>query len=226
MFAHSEIATQPAFYLLIAVTILLSLGFTWGRRRNKRILHGSFDALSDVLKPRDQQYTNIGGETGYHANFIPGAARTVRRVDATMTLLPRQSWLYMPFSLLIRRFDRLFLVFHMNKRGKKILKEGHLIETRFEKMRGNVISSADTLQNELIEWGGMKFHIYAEDDQVRSWMLALKERLGSPENFRHAALVPAEENAYLFQIPRPATVRHTVTVFRDWLDSLAGSEDS
>lgn len=218
MFAHAEIATQPAFYLLIAGTVLLSLGFVRGRRRNRRILRGSFDALSETLKPRDQQFTNIGGQTGYHANFIPGACRSVRRVDATLTLLPRQSWLYMPFSYLIQHFDRLFLTFFVNKRGRKVLKEGHLIETRFEKMRGNRIDNIDQLQKENLEWEGMNFHLYYMDQAMRDHLLKLKDRLGQPGNFRHAAIVPCEEAAYLFQIPRPQTVGPIVSAFRDWFD--------
>lgn len=228
MFAHNEIASQPVFYLFIAFTILLTLGFTWGRRRNGRILHGVFDAISAVLKPRDQQFTNIGGQTGYHANFIPGAARSVRRVDATLTLLPRQSWLYLPFSLLIQKFDRLFLVFFMNKRGRKVLKEGHLIEKRFEKLRGNTISNASDLITEEFEWGGMTFRIYAADEEVKRWMEELKNRLEVPGAFRHAALVPSEESAYLFQIPKVTEVARTTGIYRDWLDALAetGKTDS
>ncbi len=226
MFAYSHVTSQPAFYLLIAVTVILTLGFSWGRRRNLRILHGTLDAISAVLKPRDQRYTNIGGQTGYHANFVPGAFKSVRRVDATMTLLPRQSWLYLPFSILVRKFDRLFLTFVVNKRARGSFSEGHLIEQRFERLRGNAIANAATLASEEIQWGPMTFRLYYEDDEARLALLDLKSRLGEPDTVRHAALVPAQDALYLFQIPRPESARRVVATFRDWFDEFVSGKEA
>lgn len=219
MFQYTEIVENPAFYLLIAVSILLTLGYTWGKRANARILHGAMDSLLDVLRARDQQFTNIGGQTGFHANIVPGAARYFRRVDATITLLPRQSWLYMPFSWLIQKFDRLFLVFLPNKKGRKVLREGHLIDTRFETMRGNRIVNAERLQSEDLAWADRTFRIYYEDQTMREALLDLKERIGdAPGTFKHGALVPDEDQAYLFQIPNAHTVGPITSAFRDWID--------
>ena len=109
----------------------------------------------------------------------------------------------------------------MNKRGRKVLKEGHLIETRFEKLRGNTISNANKLITEEIEWEGKTFRVYASDEEVKRWLLDLKERLGKPETFRHAALVPSEDSAYLFQIPKVEHVGRITATFRDWLDDLS-----
>ena len=49
----------------------------------------------------DQTFTNIGGYVGCHANLYPGGQSSVARVDVTLTLLPRHSWLYMPLSYII-----------------------------------------------------------------------------------------------------------------------------
>ncbi len=89
MFNNSDIVNTPIFYLFIAFTILITLGYSWGRRRNKRIYLIAFNGLKELIKPKDQQYTNIGGLTGYHANFIPKKNELMRRVDTTITLLPR-----------------------------------------------------------------------------------------------------------------------------------------
>lgn len=219
MFSNSQVMYQPAFYLLIAAGLLLTIGFRWGRRFNNRILHGTFDVVLDVLKSKDQQFTNIGGQTGYHANFLPAALKSVRRVDATLTMLPRQSLLYLPFSYLIQRFDRLYLNFYLNKKGRGTIAEGHLIDARFEKMRGNRIEHDLTV--ETFDWGGETYHLYSADETIRAALLDLKERIGdAPGNFRHAALVPEEDKAYLFQIPSPTTVGPILSAFAAWLDEL------
>ncbi len=103
---NTEITTSPWFYLLIAASLFLTLTYSWGRRKNKRIFLSAFNGLLAVVNSKDQQFTNIGGIAGYHANIVPKNNTLVRRVDATITLLPRQSLMFMPFSLLVRRFDR------------------------------------------------------------------------------------------------------------------------
>lgn len=227
MFANAEITEQPVFYLFIAASILLSLGYSWGKRRNRSILRGTLDGISEVLKPRDQQYTNIGGLTGYHANFLPGALKLVRRVDLTITLLPRQSWLYMPFSWLTRRFDRLYMSFELNKKARGRLREGHLIERSFEKMRGNRIENSDTLVHREVTWGKRTFHLYGVDDAMIRHLQNLQERLGrDPGRLRHVALVPEQDRYYLFVIPHFEETQRTVAVVSRWFeDHLTGTEE-
>jgi hypothetical protein len=228
VFAYEEIVYQPAFYLLIAATVLLTLGFSWGRRWNKRVLMNALDPLLEIFRARDQQFTNIGGQTGFHANIIPGNARTVRRIDVTITLLPRQSWLYMPFSLLTRKFDRMQTIFFFNKRGRTLREEAHLIEARFERMMGNRIENAESLSRETVEWGGRTFHRYSAGERSRTALIDLQTRLGEPLTLRHAAIVPQSERAYVFVIPRYGTVPPVMKAVRDWLNGLAteGSGDT
>jgi len=59
MFNHDYILTQPVFFLFIAFTMLLSLGYLWGKRANKRVFLAAFNDLVDVVKPDDQTFTNI-----------------------------------------------------------------------------------------------------------------------------------------------------------------------
>ena len=154
---NSDITQQPVFYLFIAATVLLSLGYTWGKRRNTRIYLSAFNALVDALKPKDQNFTNIGGLTGYHANIVPHKNRFVHHVEATITLLPRQSWLYYPFSKMIRRFDRLFVTMIYSKKAENLTAEGHLIEDRFSSFRGPKISNTEKLEQEELRWGKTPF---------------------------------------------------------------------
>src|SRR6056297_3173868 len=163
-----DITQQPVFYLFIAVTILLTLGYSWGRRGNRRIFLSAFNALVDTLNPKDQNFTTIGGQTGYHANLIPKNNNFIRRVDATITLLPRQSWLYMPFSLMTFRFDRLFIMLLFSKKAMGILKEGHLIEEKYSRFRGPKITNEEELQKEVLKWGDKDFLLYYADETIKS----------------------------------------------------------
>jgi hypothetical protein len=218
MFAYEQIIYQPAFYFLIAITITLTIGYTWGRRLNRRIVVNALDPLLEVFKARDQQFTNIGGQTGFHANIVPGNMRGARRIDVTLTVLPRQSWLYMPISLLVRKFDRFHLTVFFNKRGKKLHEEAHLIDTRFEKMAGNRIEHADRLSRREVDWGPRVFALYSSGEDSEARLRQLMERYGEPGPIRHVAILPDEERAYFFQIPRVGTVAPNVAIFRDWID--------
>jgi len=224
VFSRTEVTDQPVFYLFVAATILLSLGYGWGKRRNRRIITSVFDAITTVLRPQDQTFTNIGGLTGYHANFIPQKNRLVKQVDATMTLLPRQSWLWYPFSLMIRRFDRLFLSFHLGKKATGTLREGHLIEKNYASFAGASIENAEALHKETFQWGKKTFFLYYKDDTVKREMERCRTLVGAtPGPLRHVALVPKRNRLFIFLIPVPGTVEHVVgTVYR-WFSQLAGA---
>lgn len=221
-----DVTQQPIFYLFIAFTILLSLGYTWGRRRNKRIYLSAFNSLVETLNPQDQTFTTIGGLSGYHANIIPRKNSVLRRVDATITLLPRQSWLYMPFSWLTMRFDRLFITLLFSKKAQKLLREGHLIERRYASFRGPKISNAEQLQTEELRWDEREFLLYYADQESKERLLDLKQRLGSPGQLRHVALVPEQEQAYIFMIPKLHSTAQIFPVIIKWLNAGLQDKDS
>ncbi|MDZ7792252.1 MAG: hypothetical protein U5P10_00770 [Spirochaetia bacterium] len=215
-----EVTQQPIFYLFIAATILLTLGYSWGHRGNKRIFLSAFNALVDTLKPKDQSFTKIGGETGYHANLIPKKNSFIRRVDATITLLPRQSWLYLPFSLLTFRFDRLFLMLFFSKKAMGLVSEGHLIEEKYSRFRGPKITNEDQLQKEELRWGEHDFLLYYADDAIKKDLLNLKQKLKQPKYLRHIAVVPDREQAFLFMIPKKGYVAEAFPVIYKWLNNM------
>jgi hypothetical protein len=217
------VTTQPVFYLFIAVTILLSLGYIWGRRRNKRIFFNAFETMVEVLKPKDQQFTNIGGLSGYHANIIPRKNKYIRRVDATITLLPRQSWLYYPFSKLVRRYDRMFMLFHLSPKAVGVLEEGHIIERRYSGFMGASIENADTLTKEEIEWGGLTFYLYYANERVKRELEDARARLGKPSTLRHLALVPDQDRMWIFMIPKLGTVHPVVNTLTNWFIATVGT---
>lgn len=225
MFAYEYLIYTPAFYFLVAFTLILTFGYTWGRRFNRRVLTSALDPLIEIFHARDQEFTNIGGQTGFHARIVPGRSRVVREVDATVTLLPRQSLLYLPFSLLTRRSDRLQMILQFNKRGRSLQQEAHLIEPGFGKRMGNRIENADSLEQDTVQWGGRGFRLYAGGPDARAWVQQLMQQLPEPGGIRHVAIVPAQQQAYLFLVPRVGEVSRVVPSVRDWLDSLVEPAD-
>ncbi len=221
LFKNQQVTNQPIFYLFIAFTILISLGYSWGKRRNKRIFLSAFNDLVSLIKPKDQLFTNIGGLTGYHANFIPKKNDVFRRVDATITLLPRQSWLYMPFSLIIQRFDRLFLTFHLvpKKKAKWHLKEVHLIENSYSKFRGPKIKNEDKLAREEFKWGSRNFLLFYNDAILKNSIIELARRMENPGSVKHIAVVPEEERIFIFMIPKYRRVQENLKPIVNWINS-------
>jgi len=221
LFRNQQITEQPVFYLFIAFTILISLGYSWGKRRNKRIYLSAFNDLVSLIKPKDQLFTNIGGLTGYHANLVPKRNDVFRRVDATITLLPRQSWLYMPFSLLIQRFDRLFITFYLlpKKKAKWHLKEVHLIEKAYSKFRGPKIKNEDKLTKEEFKWDNKNFFLLYNDTKLKESIVKLAQRMNTPGSVKHIAVVPQEERIFIFMIPKYRKVYENLKPIINWINS-------
>jgi hypothetical protein len=219
MFKYQYIVTQPVFFLFVAFSCLLSAAFFWGRRRNKRIFLSTFNDLVDVVHPDDQTFTNIGGVVGYHANLITNKKSPFAKVDATITLLPRHSLLYMPISRMIMKFDRLFITLHMRAR---LPGEGHLIEKKYAGFRGPKITNEHILEKTEIQWGENRFFLYYEKVNIRDRLMAYVNRNPEPGMIRHIALVPGQRKCFLFMIPKTGAVKDAFAPVYRWIGSLTG----
>ncbi|MBE0557962.1 MAG: hypothetical protein IH628_12085 [Proteobacteria bacterium] len=114
MFQHEQIVMQPVFFLFVAFSFFLAAGYLWGKRQNKKISLSVLKDLLELIRPDDQTFTNIGGAIGYHAQLrVKKKNALLSRVDATITLLPRHSLLYLPVSKMIRKYDRLFITLYL-----------------------------------------------------------------------------------------------------------------
>ena len=214
----ATILHQPIFYLFIGFTTLLTLGYFWGRRSNRRIYLSAFSDLVDVIKPDDRNFTNIGGAIGFHANLLIKKKGTpFSRVDATITLLPRHSWLYLPISKLIRKYDRLFITLYLKKPPSE---EAHLIENKYSKFMGSKIKNAHLLHHETIKWEDHDFHLYYHSQKMREKLLSFMKTNPAPGIIRHIALVPEQKKGFVFMIPKPQQVaRHLAPIYH-WLPSV------
>jgi len=217
MFEHEYIVTQPVFYLFIAFSALLTYGFFWGKRVNHRLFLSAFNDLADVIKPVDQTFTNIGGLIGYHANFITKKKGAITKVEATITFLPRQSWLYFPVSKLIRRWDRLFITLYLRQAPPE---EGHLIEVKYAAFRGPKITNADRLNREKVRWGKQDFYLYYQGMKMRDALTKFIEQNSDPGIVRHIAVVPDQQRCFVFMIPRKGEVGRYFAPVYQWVPSL------
>lgn len=104
-----------AYKLFIVFALLLTAGYFWGAYMNRMIARMTFQKIESVLYPSQKSYVNIGGVIGYHASYkVSGLG--VAGIECSLVLLPRQSLLWLPFSLLIFKHDRIRLTFITEKK--------------------------------------------------------------------------------------------------------------
>lgn len=218
MFKYEHIITQPVFFLFVAFSFLLTFGYFWGRRHNRAIFRSAFNDLMEVFRPDDQTFTNIGGAIGYHANlYIRKKGAFLSRVDATITMLPRHSWLYFPISKLIRKYDRLFITLYMKH---PLPEESHLIEAKYSGFMGSKIENASRLNREDVKWGKYAFSIYYESMMMRDNFVRLIDNNPDPGVIRHIAVVPNQKKTFIFMIPKMGEVGRYLTPVYRWLPSI------
>jgi hypothetical protein len=214
----ADILHQPIFFLFIGFSVLLTLGYFWGRRSNRRIYRSAFNDLVNVVKPDDRNFTNIGGAIGFHANlFIKKKGTLCSRIDATITLLPRHSWLYLPISKLLRKYDRLFITLYMKKPPSE---EAHMIERKYSKFMGSKIENAHLMHHETVKWENLDFHLYYHSSEMREKMRSFMRANPAPGVIRHIALVPEQKKGFIFMIPKKEQVARYFAPIYQWLPSV------
>jgi len=217
MFEHGHIVTQPVFFLFIAFSCILTIGYFWGRRQNKRVFLSAFNDLVDVVKPDDQTFTNIGGVVGYHANLFIKKRGPISQIDATITLLPRHSWLYMPISKLIMKYDRLFITLYLRHRPPA---EAHLIEAKYASFRGPKITNVHRFDREEITWGAYDFYLYYERAEMHDHFMKFIDNNPDPGLVRHIAIVPGQRKGFIFMIPQKGQVKKDLAPIYQWIPSV------
>jgi len=223
MFAHQEIITQPIFILFIGFSFALTLGYFWGKRKNHKIILSACQDLVAVVEPEDQNFTNIGGAIGYHANLICKKGSPFSRVDATITLLPRHSWLYLPISKMIRKYDRMFITLYFDR---PLSEEAHLIEARHAGLGQRKIRNAQRLKKEELKWGKYNFFLYYNSSKTHDAFIGFTRKNPEPGIIRHIAVVPDQKKGFVFLIPEKGKVYECFARIYEWLPSLGKDNES
>jgi hypothetical protein len=219
-----QVVTQPLFHLFIAFSILLSISYFRGSRKNKKIYLSAFNSLKDIIKPGNEIYTNIGGLTGHHAKFIPKGNSPFREAEATITLLPRQSGLYYPFSRMLMKMDRLFISFTLNKKFPETVTEAHLIEKKFATFKTVKIHNPEDFTIDEVKWGSEDFFIYYKDDKGKKCFNNLLNSVSDPGKIKHLAVVPEHKRIFVFMIPVYGKVGEWFSLVYPWMKGFASGQ--
>ncbi len=143
--------------IFIGVSVLISLIYIAGYKKNIKIMKEIAEALEEGLKPKDKLYTYLGGVLGFVADYqVDG----FKKVSVTLRLIPRQSALYLPFMFITSGKDSLQIMFYTSK---PIRSEFHIVAESPLKITKPKIYNRKKLKSEPIEIDGKKYEMLFEN---------------------------------------------------------------
>jgi hypothetical protein len=186
---------------IIALAIAATGAYFFGRRKNKALAGIMSKEAEKVLHAKSTEYVNIGGSIGY--NFTYKLADPWTEVKGTMTFIPRQSLLYVPFSYLIGARDRFYINFYTKR---KLAGEGHLLSLEYYRKNGGVIDNKDSLTMEEYWAGSKQMVLLYEDPSMARSLKSLADGMVGIERLRHFCVYPANKTIFLFLHPKAGAV--------------------
>jgi hypothetical protein len=174
--------------LIVALAFATTFQFYKGRKLNLLLMKHYLHEIESVLKPSDKEYVWLGGYVGYKAKYNRG------KVEVTLTLLPRQSLLYFPISLLTSRHDKLYIVFKLRNR----MAEAHLIQRGYYRVKPKISASKITV----VKVNDIVFEAYYNDEKSLKWLTELVKSL-SVEDIRH---ISVSDVLFVLMKPKPDTI--------------------
>ncbi len=184
---------NPLFYLFVVLTFALAFAYFLGARRNKKMSRVIFRILEDVLQPAKKGYTNIGGLIGYNFNYFKLKAKRISHINGVLTMLPRQSPLYLPIAKILGRSDKLYMtIFASNvqesgtwhivhSKCKESINTGGLPHKKFSAAKGN-------------------FEIFCQNEEDFA-MLERYVAQAQPKYLRHMAYHPQDKSFAMYWLP-------------------------
>jgi len=185
---HPLSMSSGAFVGFIIISLWLVIGFQIGQRRNLRYIKTISRVLEDTLRVRDKKYTLIGGVVGFHAEYRTGG---FERVEAIVSLIPRQSLLYLPLVWLRGGYDRLDLIFYCKG---SLSGEAHIIKGPTPRSRVPGIINQDKLKTGVVKIGTVEYELlYSSAESVTPLLEVVKEF----PDVVHIAYTPEKMALYL-----------------------------
>lgn len=126
----------------------------------------------------------------------------LKKVETTLTLLPRQSPLYYPVSFVVSGFDRLYMTFFLKH---KLSSEGHILHRKYLKYRGPGIQNIGSLTKENLDDSINGFLILYKNDQMKETLRDVIKNLdkeGSLCILKHLAIVPNKNTLFFLIVPK------------------------
>jgi len=188
---------------LILIIVILAgvsvLQFYQGRRLNVTLMKHYVHGFESKLKIRDQLYTWIGGYAGFKADYDIND-NFVKKVEMTLTMLPRQSLFWLPFSFPVKRGDRLYIVLRPKF---QVHADAHIIKN-FYYLFGPAVTDAKDLTKGKVDFSDANgfYSLYEDEGDVKK-LCKLVEASMDPKRLRHAAVIKETNMLFLLIKPDP-----------------------
>ncbi len=176
--------------LFIVVSLIISVVYYIGYKKNIKIMKKIAEVLEQALSPKDKLYTYLGGVLGFSVEY---KVEGLEKVMANLRLIPRQSFLYLPFMFITSGKDNLQLLFYT----KKPLKcEFHLVRKSPLNITKPKIYNKDKLTKETYEIDGEKFEMLYEHKNFDKRFKELAKKI-PPKYFNHLAITTDNNIIYI-----------------------------
>lgn len=190
-------------FALIVLAVAATGSYFYGAKKNRWVVSKLSKDLEEALKPVTTNYVNIGGAIGYNFNFVLTPPFTSAK--GTITLSPRHSLLYLPFSLLIGVRDRFFVNIFTKKRLRG---EGHLV--RKEYLNRAQIEGADSMDRKEVSIGALRFIVLWKGADLSCDLEKLLESLPEPARLRHFCAYPETKTFFIHALPNQGRIGATL----------------
>lgn len=177
---------------------VVSLQFFQGRKLNVILMRYYIKGFEENLKPKDKLYTYIGGYVGFKVQYDI-EDEFVKQIQMSLTLLPRQSLLYFPISLLTRKHDRLYILLRLKH---KLGFDAHIIKKNFYFL-GPQLDNMETYKKEIVNYDGGKFYIFYKNREDIENLERLVKRSMDFHNIRHIGYTRETNVIFLLLKPDP-----------------------
>jgi len=201
---------------IISILIILAgvtvLQFFRGRKLNLQLAEFYMNVSIAEFKPKDRNFVWLGGYIGYRAYFD---LEDGLKLEYTLTLLPRQSLLYFPISLLTNRHDKLYLVFKL----RKLNGEAHLIKKGYYRLRPK-IEDEIALKKEIVRVHNLEYELIYDRKEYADLLLKFIEGFSRIENVKHISLTPSTKVLYILMKPEVESIRKDFEYIYDFVKSI------
>ncbi|PIE32858.1 hypothetical protein CSA56_13755 [candidate division KSB3 bacterium] len=208
------LSSQMLFFIFVVTIGILMLVLFRNRKYNLFTIQAIGKELESALQPVDQTYTWLGGSVGFNAEY--STEKPLRKVDATVTMLARQSMLFYPISKLLFGNDRLFVVLYPSH--KTIKREAHILDHWYYKLRLRTFDNESALKHSSIQLNGKTFDIFSSDQAGITMLTAWIQALPCSERVKHVALTPDSGTVYLYMDPKVETVAPVVRALKKFVE--------
>ncbi|HUW69895.1 MAG TPA: hypothetical protein VMX33_06645 [bacterium] len=188
---------------IVVLAVLSTVSYFFGTRKNRWVVSTMSNQLESVLKPRSTNYVNIGGVIGYNFSYALVAPYT--NAKGTITLSPRHSLLYLPFSRLLGIGDRFFVNVFTKK---KLREEAHIVDATY--MRKANIEGVDSMKRRDIEVKGKKFVMLWRSLDLSQELEATLSSLEDPSSLRHFCAYPETGTFFIHLRPKSGQIENSV----------------